>query len=325
MAGVDLTQSAACPNCGVPLAEAFIRQLAAPQVDQVTRQLRTQITEQALLEARASVAGELAELQAKVTQDDRERQESRDAAEELRTEIARKDQELAKARGEEKQAREERRRLEEEKDAWDLEKVRMRDEITGHVRKQEEQRANSKAELLLDRERREFEAELREKDNHIDGLRKELETAHRKASAGPRPQEKGIARQELFSEELQARWPGDDIRLVGRGERGGDVVHVVRDGNRDCGTIMWECKNQQRWRRTWLTKLAQDVERHKAAFGVIVTAVLPPEIDGSGRIGDATVCDFSLAVHLADGFRQILITASQYESANLYYSRGFSG
>src|SRR5262249_45728736 len=29
------------------------------------------------------------------------------------------------------------------------------------------------------------------------------------------------------------------------------------------------------------------------------------------------VCDFSLAVHLADGFRQILITASQYESANL--------
>jgi hypothetical protein len=199
----------------------------------------------------------------------------------------------------------------------DLEKVRMRDEITGQVRKQEEQRASSQAQLQLDRVRREFEAELREKSNHIDGLRKELEAAHRKASAGPRAQEKGIARQELFGEELQARWPGDDIRIVGRGERGGDVVHVVRDGSRDCGTIMWECKNQQRWQRTWLTKLAQDVERQKAAFGVIVTAALPPEIHGSGRIGDATVCDFSLAVHLADGFRQILITASQYESANL--------
>jgi hypothetical protein len=49
MAKVDLAQSAACPNCGVPLAEAFIRQLAAPQVDQVTRELRAQITEQALL------------------------------------------------------------------------------------------------------------------------------------------------------------------------------------------------------------------------------------------------------------------------------------
>ena len=61
---------------------------------------------------------------------DKERQESRVAAEELRAEIASKDQELAKARGEEKKAREERRWLEEEKDAWDLEKVRMRDEIT---------------------------------------------------------------------------------------------------------------------------------------------------------------------------------------------------
>lgn len=69
MAEVDLTQLAACPNCGVPLAEAFIRQLAAPQVDQVTRQLRTQIGEQAFSEARDSVAGELAALRAKVTQD----------------------------------------------------------------------------------------------------------------------------------------------------------------------------------------------------------------------------------------------------------------
>ena len=65
MAEVDLTQSAACPNCGVPLAEAFIRQLAAPQVDQVTRQLRTQIGEQAFSEARDSVAGELAALRAR--------------------------------------------------------------------------------------------------------------------------------------------------------------------------------------------------------------------------------------------------------------------
>lgn len=29
------------------------------------------------------------------------------------------------------------------------------------------------------------------------------------------------------------------------------------------------------------------------------------------------VCDFSLATHLAEGFRQMLITSSQYESANL--------
>jgi hypothetical protein len=308
---------AACPSCGVPLAEAFIRQLAAPQVDQVTRELRAQLTGQAREEARAAFAGDLAALQAKVRKHEEDQRAASEAAAELQAEIARKDQELKKTRAEEKKVREDRRRLQEEKDNWELEKARMHDQITSEVRAAEEGRASKQAQVLLERAARDHQAELREKDNHIEGLKKELEAAHRRASAGPRPQEKGLARQELFREELQARWPGDDVQMVGRGERGGDVVHVVRDGGRDCGIILWECKDQQRWRREWLAKLARDVERHKAAFGVIVTSVLPPEVSGSGRLGDVMVCDFGLALHLAEGFRQVLITSSQYESANL--------
>lgn len=30
------------------------------------------------------------------------------------------------------------------------------------------------------------------------------------------------------------------------------MMHVVRDGGRDYGIILWECKDQQRWRREWL-------------------------------------------------------------------------
>jgi hypothetical protein len=307
----------ACPSCGIPLAEAFIRQLAAPQVDQVTRELRAQITEQAREEARAACAGDLTALRAKVREREEDQREASEAAEELRAELARKDQELKQTRAEEKKAREERRRLQEEKDGWELEKARMRDQITGEVRTAEERRASQQAQIQLDRAARDHQTELREKDNYIQGLKKELEAAHRKASAGPRPQEKGLARQELLGEELQARWPGDDVRLVGRGERGGDLVHVVRDGGRDCGIILWECKDQQRWRKDWLAKLSRDVERHRAAFGVIVTTALPPEVSGSARLGDVVVCDFSLATHLAEGFRQMLITSSQYESANL--------
>jgi hypothetical protein len=193
----------------------------------------------------------------------------------------------------------------------------MRDQITGEIRAAEEHRAGKQAQVLLDRAAREHQAELREKENYIEGLKKELEAAHRKASAGPRPQERGLARQELLHEELQARWPGDDVRMVGRGERGADLVHLVRDGGRDCGIIVWECKDQQRWRKEWLAKLARDVDRHKAAFGVIVTSALPPGVDGSGRFGEVMICDFSVAAHLAEGFRQMLITSSQYESANL--------
>ena len=284
--------AAACPSCGVALAEAFIRQLAAPQVDQVTRELRAQITRQAREEARAETAGDLAALRAKVREHEDGQQAAGQAAAELQAELDRKDQELRETRAGEKKARDDRRRLQEEKDSWELEKTRMRDQITGEVRAAEERRAGQQAQVLLDRTAREHQAQLREKENYIDGLKKELEAAHRKASAGPRPQEKGLARQELFCEELQARWPGDDIRMAVRGERGADLVHLVRDGGRDCGIIVWECKDQQRWRKDWLAKLARDVERHKAAFGVIVTSALPDGVDGSGRLGEVMVCDF---------------------------------
>lgn len=303
----------ACPACGVPLAEAFIRQLAAPQVDQVTRELRAQITE----EARAEAAGDLAALQAKLREQREGQREASQAADELRAELALKDEELKKTRAEEKRVRDERRRLQEEKDNWELEQARMRDQVVGEVRADEERRAGEQARLQLEHAERDHQARLREKDHYIEGLKKELEAAHRKASAGPRPQETGLARQELLREELQARWPGDDIRMVARGERGGDLVHLVRDGGRDCGIILWECKDQQRWRKDWLAKLARDVDRHKAAFGVIVTSALPPEVDGSGRLGEVMVCEFRLASHLAEGFRQVLTTSSQYESANL--------
>jgi hypothetical protein len=41
---------------------------------------------------------------------------------------------------------------------------------------------------------------------------------------------------------------------------------------------------------------------------VIVTSALPPGINGSGRLGEVMICDFSLAAHLAEGFRRMLIT-----------------
>src|SRR5438132_6372160 len=78
-------------------------------------------------------------------------------------------------------AREERRRLQEEKDNWELEKARMRDQITGEVRAAEERRASKQAQIQLERAARDHQTELREKDNYIEGLKKELEAAHRTA------------------------------------------------------------------------------------------------------------------------------------------------
>jgi hypothetical protein len=47
---------------------------------------------------------------------------------------------------------------------------------------------------------------------------------------------------------------------------------------------VWECKDQERWRKEWLAKLARDVGRHKAAFGLIVTSVTSALQPGIGTV-----------------------------------------
>jgi hypothetical protein len=141
----------------------------------------------------------------------------------------------------------------------------------------------------------------------------QLEEAVRRGATGSR-QEEGVARQDVFAEELRERFPGDEITVTARGQAGADVTHRVRIGGRDCGTILWECKRAASWSGAWIGKLADDARKAGAAFGVIVSETLPRGMDGSGRVDEVWVCDFGSAVHLAAGLRWVLIAASQYEA-----------
>jgi hypothetical protein len=120
----------------------------------------------------------------------------------------------------------------------------------------------------------------------------------------------------VFAAQLRDRFGDDEVTVTPRGRAGADVAQVVRHGQRDCGTILWECKRAAKWGTDWARKLADDVRKAGAAFGVIVSETLPPGMDGSGRADDVWVCDFGTAVHLAAGLRWVLIAASQYEAAN---------
>jgi hypothetical protein len=120
----------------------------------------------------------------------------------------------------------------------------------------------------------------------------------------------------VFAAQIREHFADDEVTVTPRGRAGADVAQVVRHGQRDCGTILWECKRAAKWGTDWIRKLTDDVRKAGAAFGVIVSETVPPGMDGSGRAGDVWVCDFGTAVHLAAGLRWVLIAASQYEAAN---------
>ena len=79
---------------------------------------------------------------------------------------------------------------------------------------------------------------------------------------------------------------------------------------------MWECKRTAAWGPGWPGKLTGEVRRARARFGVIVSEVLPPGMDGSGSVGEVWACDYGHAWDLAAGLRQAIIAVYRHEAAN---------
>ena len=299
-----------CPHCGreVQLDEAIAHQLAAPMRAGWEAEMRQRIGE----EVRAGYASELDAQHAE--------------REELEGRLRERDGQIKELKAQEAGLLRDRRKLEDEKEDLEREKERARDEIRKQERVFADRRASQRAEEELRRERESYQEQLRRKEeehgtrtrqleDQLKRVSAQLEEAQRKSSTSLRQQE-GIARQDLFGEELQRRFPADLIKVTPAGKRGPDAVQVVRIGHLDCGVISWECKRTAAWSNEWPRKLASEVRKARARFGVIVSEVLPPGMDGSGQAGDVWACDYGHAWDLAAGLRQAIIAVYRHEAAN---------
>jgi hypothetical protein len=299
-----------CPHCGrqVQLDQAIAHQLAAPLRAGWEAEMRQQIGE----EVRAAYASDL--------------EAQRAEREELEGRLRQRESHIKELKAQEAGLLRDRRKLEDEKEDLEREKERMRDEIRKQERADAEDRARQHAAEDMRRAQDSYQEQLhriedehgtrtRQLEDQLKRVRAQLEEAQRKSSASLRQQE-GLARQDLFGEELQRRFPADLIKVTPAGERGPDVVQIVRVGHLDCGVILWECKRAAGWSNEWPRKLAGEVRRARARFGVIVSEVLPVGMDGSGQAGDVWACDYGHAWDLAAGLRQAIIAVSRHEAAN---------
>lgn len=302
--------SVRCPHCGqtIQLDEAIVHQLAAPMREGWEAEMRHQIDE----EVRASYSRDLEDQRAKRG--------------ELEETLKERDLQIKELRAEEAQLLRDRRKLEDEKDDLERDKERMRDEIRKQERTDADQRAKQRSEeelrqkefdynRQLRRSEQEHEVKMRQLEDQLKRVNTQLEEAQRKSDTSQR-QKEGIARQDLFAEELQRHFPDDLISTTAVGKRGPDVIQVVRAGHLRCGVILWECKRTAAWGPEWPRKLATEVRGARAKFGVIVSDILPIGMDGSGQIGDVWACDYAHAWHLAAGLRQAIIAMHRHEAAN---------
>ena len=174
-----------------------------------------------------------------------------------------------------------------------------------------EKRVQDNLAAARDKARKEAEEELKlkvmEKEQTISSMQRQIEELKRKAEQGSQQLQGEVQELEL-EEMLSSKFPRDTILPVPKGEFGGDVLHrIVGPLGQICGTILWESKRTKNWSDTWLPKLREDQRTAKAEIAVIVSEVLPKDIESFGMVDQVWVTHPKVALPVAIALRQTLV------------------
>ncbi|WP_272022527.1 DUF2130 domain-containing protein [Olleya namhaensis] len=147
-------------------------------------------------------------------------------------------------------------------------------------------------------------------------MQKQLEDQKKLTEEMKRKQEQGSMQlqgevQELAIEEwLAAQFPLDTIEEIKKGARGGDCLQIVHSRTeQNCGTIYYESKRTKDFQPSWIEKFKADIRDKGANIGVLVTEVMPSDLDRMGLKDGIWICNYDefkgLCAVLREGILQV--------------------
>ena len=197
----------------------------------------------------------------------------------------------------------------------EIEKLkREKDELKEAVEVEAQKKLNAQLQEEKDKIRKSEEErnELRVKE-----LLKQLEDQKRLTEEMKRKQEQGSMQlqgevQELAIEEwLTAQFPLDTIEEIKKGARGGDCIQTVHTRTQqNCGTIYYESKRTKDFQPSWIEKFKQDIREKGANSGVLVTEVMPSDLDRMGLKDGIWICNYEEFKGLCTVLRESIIQLS---------------
>lgn len=148
-------------------------------------------------------------------------------------------------------------------------------------------------------------------------LQKQLEDQKRLTEEMKRKQEQGSMQlqgevQELAIEEwLANQFPFDSIEEIKKGARGGDCLQIVNTRVRqNCGIIYYESKRTKDFQPSWIEKFKADIREKGADIGVLVTKVMPSDMDRMGLKDGIWICNYEEFKGLCNVIRESIIQLS---------------
>lgn len=194
----------------------------------------------------------------------------------------------------------------------EIEKLkREKSELKEAVEAESQKRLNEI--ILLEKEKirkiEEDKNELRFKE-----MQKQLEDQKKLTEEMKRKQEQGSMQmqgevQELAIEEwLTTQFPLDTIEEIKKGARGGDCIQIVNTRTeQNCGKIYYESKRTKDFQPSWIEKFKTDIREKGANIGVLVTEVMPSDMDRMGLKDGIWICNYDEFKGLCNVLRESIV------------------
>lgn len=194
----------------------------------------------------------------------------------------------------------------------EIEKLkREKSELKESVEAESQKRLNEIITLEKEKIRKieEDKNELRFKE-----MQKQLEDQKKLTEEMKRKQEQGSMQmqgevQELAIEEwLAAQFPLDTIEEIKKGVRGGDCIQIVNTRTeQNCGKIYYESKRTKDFQPSWIEKFKNDIREKGANIGVLVTEVMPSDLDRMGLKDGIWICNYDEFKGLCNVLRESIV------------------
>lgn len=186
----------------------------------------------------------------------------------------------------------------------------QREELVTQIRKQELDKNNLKE--------TEHQLRVKELEKQLDDQKKLAEEMKRKAEQGSM-QLQGEVQELILEELLRNTFPFDLIEEVGKGVRGADCIHNVRNQyGQECGKIIYESKRTKDFSIEWIEKLKKDMRSMGVDVAVLVTQVYPKGMDCFGEKDGVWICSFdevkAVSYILRDGIVKLFGAAKSQEN-----------
>jgi hypothetical protein len=198
----------------------------------------------------------------------------------------------------------------------EIEKLkREKDEIETSIKAKAELALN--VQLKLEKEKiqkatdEQNELKLRQKDEQLKQLQEQLQIAQRKAEQGSM-QLQGEVQELAIEEWLSEKFPFDTIDEIKKGVRGADCMQIVHTREaQNCGKIYYESKRTKDFQKSWIEKFKADMREKGADIGVLVTDVMPNDMQRMGLYEGIWICSFEEFKGLSSVLRENIIKIHQ--------------